>query len=145
MLVLPSLVPLYAPIIIYNKPGAPKSWNFHSSKGFGVNPILNHWRYFHFLDGVTNVILISNTVGFLLNYLLQPMVTSGNIIIHALNFLSCAVNDVLVTIHPEKRAAISNPSSPIRYQLLPCYLLIVQLSCLIAMVQDMALQLTIYG
>ena len=51
--------------------------------------------------------MFSDNVEFLHKYLTQPTVTKGDRIIHALNFLLCAVKYAPTTIHYEQRTAIS--------------------------------------
>ena len=99
--------PLGCPIVIHTKPSRHKSWDFRGRKGFNVGPVLNHYRCFHVVDGVTKALRYSDTVEFLHDYLTQPTVTEGNRIVHALNFLSCAVKDAPATIHHEQHIAIS--------------------------------------
>jgi hypothetical protein len=99
--------PLGCPIVIHTKPGRRKSWDFRGRKGFNVGPALNHYRCFHVVDDVTKALRYSDTVEFLHDYLTQPTVTEGDRIVHALNFLSCAVKDAPATIHHEQLTAIS--------------------------------------
>jgi hypothetical protein len=101
------LGPLGCPIIIHNKPGRRKSWDFRGRGGFNVGPALSHYRCFHVVDGQTKALRYSDTVEFLHDYLTQPTVTEGDRIVHALNFLSCAVKDAPATFHHEQLTAIS--------------------------------------
>ena len=55
--------PLGCPIVIYNKPGRRKSWDFRGCKGFKVGPALNHYRCFYVVDEVTKVLCYSDTPG----------------------------------------------------------------------------------
>ena len=64
--------PLGCPIVIHNKPGCCKSWDFRGHKGFNVCNALNHYRCFHVMDGVTKALCYSDTIEFLHNYLTQP-------------------------------------------------------------------------
>ena len=101
------IAPLGSPIIIYSKPSNRSFWGYRGRKGFTIGPALNHYRCFHVVDGVTKALRYSDTVEFLHDYLTQPTVTEGDRIVHALNFLSCAVKDAPATIHHEQLTAIS--------------------------------------
>ena len=52
--------------------------------------------------------MFSDTVEFLHEYLTQSMVREGDRIVHALNFLSCAIKYSPATIHHKQFTAISN-------------------------------------
>ena len=91
--------PIGCPVIIHNKSGKRKSWDFRGRKGFRIFPSLNHYKYFHLVYEVTKEILFSDTVNFLHDYLTQPTVSADGRIIHALNFISCAVKYAPTTSH----------------------------------------------
>ena len=101
------LAPLSSPIIIHNKPGTRRSWVFRGRKGFTINPALEHYRCFQVVNATTKLIIISNTIEVLHDYLTQPEVPSEDILVHALNFLSCAAKDASMTIHHKQLSAIS--------------------------------------
>ena len=44
------LVPLGSPIIIRNKPGTHRSWDFRGRKGFTIGPALEHYRCFQAVE-----------------------------------------------------------------------------------------------
>ena len=48
-----KLAPLGSPIIIYNKPGTHRSWDFRGRKGFTIGPALEHYRRFQVVDATT--------------------------------------------------------------------------------------------
>ena len=56
------LAPLDSPIIIHNKSGTCRSWDFCGRKGFTIGPALEHYRCFQVVDVTTKSIIISNTI-----------------------------------------------------------------------------------
>ena len=100
--------PLGCPVIIHNKPSTCLSWDFRRGQGFKIGPVLQHYRCFHVVDALTKHLIFSNTVEFLHGYLTQPTVSPADHIVHALNFLSCAIKDVPSSIHQEQLSAISS-------------------------------------
>ena len=56
------MVPIGCPILIHNKADKFKSWDFRGCKGFSIFPSLNHYQYFHLVDGVIKSLLFSDTV-----------------------------------------------------------------------------------
>ena len=93
--------PMGCPIIIHNKLSIRRSWDFRGRKGFNIGPALNHYRCFHIADAVTKALLFSDTVEFMHDYLTQPTINESDRIVHALNFLPCAVKDAPATIYYE--------------------------------------------
>ena len=83
--------PMGCPVIIHNKPTTRRSLDFCGRKVFNTGPALNHYRCFHVTDATTKALLYSDTVEFMHNYLTQPQVSESDCIVHALNFLFCAV------------------------------------------------------
>ena len=45
--------PLGIPIVIHNKPGTLRSWDFRGRKGFTISPALEHYRCFQVADATT--------------------------------------------------------------------------------------------
>ena len=56
------LAPLGSPIIIHNKPGTRRSWDFCGCKGFTIGPALEYYRCFQVVDATTKSIIISDTI-----------------------------------------------------------------------------------
>ena len=101
------IVPIGRPVIIHNKPGTHLSWDFRGRQCFNIGPALNHYRCFRVVDAVTKHLIYSDTVAFLHDYLTQPTVSPSDRIVHALNFLSCAISDAPEAIHHEQLSVIS--------------------------------------
>ena len=99
--------PLGSPIIIHTKPGNRRSWDYRGRRGFIIGPAFEHYRCFGVVDASTKASLISDTTEVLHDYLTQPKVTSEERIVHALNFLSCAVKDATASAHHEQLEAIA--------------------------------------
>ena len=59
-------------------------------------------------DATTKSLLYSDTVEFMHNCLTQPTVSKSNRIVHAFNFLSCAVKDAPAVVYHDQLPAISN-------------------------------------
>ena len=95
------------PFIIHTKPGTQKKWDFRGCSGFNIGPALKHYRCFQVVDGATKSLLFSDTVEFLHKYLTKPTVSKGDRIVHALNFLSCAIKDAPAAIHHKQLTTIS--------------------------------------
>ena len=85
-----------------------RSWDLRGRKGFSIGPALNHYRCFHVTNTTTKSLLYSNTVKFMHDYLTQPTVIESDRIVHALNFLSCAVKDAPAVVYHNQLTAISN-------------------------------------
>ena len=85
-----------------------KKRDFRDRSGFNFGPALKHYRCFYVVDGATKELLFSNTIEFLHEYLTTPIFSEGNHIVHALNFLSCAIKDAPAAIHHKQLTAISN-------------------------------------
>ena len=96
------------PVIIHNKPTTRQSWDFRGCKGFNIGPALNRYRCFHVTDATTKALLYSDTVEFIHDYLTQTQVRESDRIVHALNFLSCAVKDAPASVYHNQLTAISN-------------------------------------
>ena len=99
---------MVCPVIIYSKPSTQRSWDFHGRKGFSIGPTLNHYLCFHVTDATTKSLLYSDTVEFMHDYLTQPIVSYSDRIVHALNFLSCAVKYATAGLYHNQLTAISN-------------------------------------
>ena len=80
-------------VFIHNKPSTHHSWDFRAQPGYNIEPALHHYQCFLVADHQTKALLYSNTIEFCHTYLTQPMVTPADHIIHATNFLSCALTD----------------------------------------------------
>ena len=102
------MVPMVCLVIIHNKPTTRRSWDFRGHKGFNIGPVLNHYRCFHITDATTKALLYSDTVKFIHDYLTQPQVSKIDRIVHALNFLSCAVRYAPASVYHDQLTAISN-------------------------------------
>ena len=63
------LAPLGSPIIIHNKPGNLRSWDFHCRKCFTIGPALEYYRCFQVINSTTKSITIYDTIEVLHNYL----------------------------------------------------------------------------
>ena len=50
------------PVIIHTKPGIRKTWDFRGRSGFNIGPALEHYRFFHVVDGATKALLYSDTI-----------------------------------------------------------------------------------
>ena len=101
------IVPLGSPIIIHTKPGNGRSWDYRGQKGFIIGPAFEHYRCFGVVDATTKASRISDTIKVLHDYLTQPEVTVEDRIVHALNFLSCALKDATASAHHEQLEAIT--------------------------------------
>ena len=99
--------PIGCPFIIHTKPGIRKTWDFRGHSGFNIGLALKHYRCFHVVDGATKALLYYDTDEFLHEYLTKTTVSKGDRIVHALNFLSCAIKDAPASIHHEQLTAIS--------------------------------------
>ena len=60
------------------------------------------------VDDVTKHLLFSDTVKFLHGYITQPTVSPADRIVHALNFLLCAIKYVFAFVHHEHISDISS-------------------------------------
>ena len=100
--------PMGCPVIIHNKPTTRQSWDFRDRKGFNIGPALNHYRCLHVTDATTKALLYSDSVEFMHDYLTQPQVSESDRIVHALNFLSCAVKDTTASVYHDQLTTISN-------------------------------------
>ena len=50
-------------------------------------------------DATTKSLLYSDTVEFMHGYLTQPTISKSDLIVHTLNFLSCAVKDAPTAVY----------------------------------------------
>ena len=96
------------PVIIHNNPNTRKSWYFRGHNVFNIGPALNHYRCFHVTNATTKALLYSDTIEFIHDYLTQPQVSESDRIVHALNFLSCAVKDAPASVYHDQLTTISN-------------------------------------
>ena len=95
-------------ILIHNKPGTRKSWDFRGRDGFNIGVALKHYRCFHVVDRETKALLFSDTVEFRHSYLTQPTLTHSDRITHALHLLTCALQDLPDLTHDAQLHAISS-------------------------------------
>ena len=80
-------------VIIHNKPSKRQSWAFRGRDGFSIGPALQHYRCFQVVDVLTKALIISDTVEFRHDYLAPPAVSYEDRLLHAINFLSTAINE----------------------------------------------------
>ena len=86
------LGPMVCPVIIHNKYTKRKPWDQRGRDGYHVGPALKNYRCFTLINKKTKSIVVSETVELLHSYLLQPHLTTEDIIFHALNIITCAIN-----------------------------------------------------
>eukprot|EP00804_Cyclotella_cryptica_P022924 CCRYP_018758-RA/>CCRYP_018758-RA protein AED:0.17 eAED:0.24 QI:0/0/0/1/0.5/0.33/3/0/705 len=87
------LGPCGCPVLIHNKPSKHSSWAFCGRDGFNIGPALSHYRCFQVVDADTKAIVISDTVEFRHTYLSPPSVSYKDRLLHAITFLSTAINE----------------------------------------------------
>ena len=87
------LSPIGCRLLIHNKPSTRASWAFRARDGFYVGHALQHYRCFQVVDTTTKYTLISDTVEFRHDYLVQPTSTHANRLIHTFHFLSSALKE----------------------------------------------------
>jgi hypothetical protein len=85
--------PCGCPVIIHNNPNKRLAWAFRGREGFSIGPALEHYRCFQVVDSLTKALVISDTVEFRHDYLAAPAVSYEDRLLHAINFLSTAINE----------------------------------------------------
>ena len=94
-------------VIIYNKTSTRWTWDFRGRNGYSIGPALHHYICHTAVDATTKSNIISDTVEYWHSYDSQPTLTSEDRIVHALNFLSCAIKDAPDTAQHNHLEAIS--------------------------------------
>ncbi len=102
------LGPIGCPVLIHNKASTRKSWDFRGREGYSIGPALLHYRCFQVVDSATKNLLISDTIEFRHGYLKQPVITYEDRLLHAVNFLSMALNDTPSTAIDAQLSAIES-------------------------------------
>ena len=87
------LGPLGSRVIIHNKAGSRRSWDFRGVEGWSIGPAMVHYRCTKACKATTKAIVISDTVEYIHDYLTQPTLTPEDRITHGLNLLSCALKE----------------------------------------------------
>eukprot|EP00804_Cyclotella_cryptica_P025029 CCRYP_015949-RA/>CCRYP_015949-RA protein AED:0.34 eAED:0.26 QI:0/0/0/0.75/1/1/4/0/538 len=100
------LGPIGCPVLIHNKASTRKSWDFRGREGFSIGPALLHYRCFQ-----TQLPTASSSPTppkFRHDYLKQPIITYEDRLLHAINFLSLALNDAPATAIDAQLSAIES-------------------------------------
>ena len=95
-------------ISIHNNTGNRKSWYQRSHDSFNAGPALEHYRCFLFIDVKKNSIIIANTVEFLHSYITQTTLLHEYKLTHAINMLTCALEDALAITNKVQQEAIDD-------------------------------------
>ena len=100
--------PAGCPVIIHNNPNKRLSWAFRGRDGFYIGPALEHYRCFQAVDSLTKSIIVSDTIEFRHNYLAPPAISYEDRLLHAINFLSTAINEATDDTCNAQLVAIDN-------------------------------------
>ena len=93
-------------VLIHNKPGQRRSWDFRSRDGFYIGPTLHHYRCYKVLGKESGAVAISDAIKFRHHYLPEPSISIEDKIIHALNAINHTVAKTSNTSADDQLAAI---------------------------------------
>ena len=93
------LGPIGCKIIIHTASNKRKYWDQSGREGLSVGPALHHYRCIQIIDSKTKSLIITDTAKYVHSYLMQPQVTAGYRMTHAIYFLSATLKDVPTSIY----------------------------------------------
>ena len=100
------LGPIGCKIIIHTTSNKRKYWDQNGREGFSVGPALQHYQCIQAIDSKTKALIITDTAEYLHKYLTQPHITAGDIMKHAILFLTAALKDAPTSICDSQLASI---------------------------------------
>ena len=80
------------PVIIHDKPGQHKPWDYRGRDDFSTFAALNHYCCQQAIDAKKKELSITDTVEFCHQYVTQPSLTPTDCLIHALHTLTAAMH-----------------------------------------------------